>query len=67
MRILIAMAGIWSILRRTTHANTGFTGPSHLRRRLRHGLRQIQCRSDTIDGCHTGTGLTLATSRLRTQ
>ncbi|MEU5811857.1 transposase [Streptomyces sp. NPDC047718] len=48
--------GIWSILRRTTQANTAFTDPNHLMRRLRHGLRQIQYRSDIIDGCLTGTG-----------
>ncbi|MGW9453975.1 transposase, partial [Streptomyces sp. NPDC055632] len=28
------------------------------------GLRQIQYRSDVIDGCLTATGLTLTTSRL---
>ncbi|WP_455712273.1 IS630 family transposase [Streptomyces flaveolus] len=59
--------GIWSVLRRTTQANTAFTDPSHLIRRLRHGLRQIQYRSDIIDGCLTGTGLTPTTPRLQPQ
>ncbi|KOU98972.1 transposase [Streptomyces sp. MMS21 TC-5] len=51
--------GIWSILRRTTQVNTAFTDPDHLMRRLRHGLRRIQYRSDIIDGCLTATGLAL--------
>ncbi|KMS76663.1 transposase, partial [Streptomyces flaveolus] len=59
--------GIWSVLRRTTQANTAFTDPSHLIHRLRHGLRQIQYRSDIIDGCLTGTGLTPTTPRLQRQ
>lgn len=54
--------GIWSLLRRTTQANTAFTDPNHPMNRLRHGLRQIQYRSDIIDGCLTGTGLTLTTT-----
>ncbi|MEW1569851.1 transposase, partial [Streptomyces sp. NPDC093509] len=58
--------GIWSV-RRTTQANTAFTDPDDLIRRLRHGLRQIQYRSHIIDGCLTGTGLTLTTSRLQSQ
>ncbi|MEU0786835.1 IS630 family transposase, partial [Streptomyces sp. NPDC006173] len=57
----------WSTLRRTCQANTAFTDPEHLIRRLRHGLRRIQYRSDIIDGCLTGTGLTLPTSRLQPQ
>ncbi|WUX87200.1 transposase (plasmid) [Streptomyces sp. NBC_01426] len=59
--------GIWSVLRRTTQANTDFTDPDDLIRRLRHGLRQTQYRSHIIDGCLTGTGLTLTTSRLQSQ
>ncbi|MFD5098267.1 transposase [Streptomyces albidochromogenes] len=42
--------GIWSILGRTSQANTAFTDPDHLIQRLRHGLRQLQYRSDAIDG-----------------
>ncbi|WP_399895296.1 transposase [Streptomyces sp. BBFR51] len=59
--------GIWSVLRRTTQANTAFTDPNHLIRRLRHGLRQTQYRSDIIDGRLTGTGLTPTTPRLQPQ
>lgn len=58
---------IWSILRRTTQANTAFTDPEHLIRRLRHGLRQIQYRGHLIDGCLTATGLTFTTPRLQPQ
>ena len=59
--------GIWSILRQTNQANTAFTDPDHLIRRLRHGLRQIQYHSDVIDGCLTATGLTLTTPCLQPQ
>ncbi|MGW2836168.1 IS630 family transposase [Streptomyces sp. NPDC001286] len=53
--------GIWSLLRRSSQANTAFTDPDHLMSTLRHGLRQIQYRSNLIDGCLTETGLTLTT------
>ncbi|MEU6579060.1 IS630 family transposase, partial [Streptomyces sp. NPDC046805] len=59
--------GIWSLLRRRCQANTAFTDPTHLMRTLRRGLRQVQYRPDLIDGCLTGTGLTLTTSRLKRQ
>lgn len=59
--------GIWSVLRRTSQANTDFTDPDHLICRLRHGIRQIQYRSDLIDGCLTATGLTPTTPRLQPQ
>ena len=49
--------GFWSVLRRTTVANTAFTDPEHLIHAVRRGLRQLQYRSDLIDGCLTGTGL----------
>ncbi|WP_425443455.1 IS630 family transposase [Streptomyces monashensis] len=55
--------GIWSLLRRSSQANTAFTHPDHLMSVLRHGLRQIQYRSNLIDGCLAETGLTLTTSR----
>ncbi|MDQ0938426.1 transposase [Streptomyces sp. V1I1] len=55
--------GIWSLLRRGSQANTAFTDPDLLIRVLRHGLRQIQCRSDIIDGCLTETRLKLTTPR----
>ncbi|WP_265106899.1 transposase [Streptomyces sp. ET3-23] len=54
--------GIWSLLRRGPLANTAFTNPDHLARTLRTGLRAIQYRSDLIDGCLTGTGLTRNTT-----
>ncbi|MER5995769.1 transposase [Streptomyces viridosporus] len=43
--------GIWSLLRRSSQANTVFPDPDHLISRLRHGLRQIQYRSRR---CHVG-------------
>ncbi|MGW5259318.1 IS630 family transposase, partial [Streptomyces sp. NPDC004012] len=42
--------GIWSLLRRSSQVNTAFTDPDHLISTLRHGLRQIQYRSNLIDG-----------------
>ncbi|MFD9068473.1 transposase [Streptomyces lasiicapitis] len=61
--------GIWSLLRRMSQANTAFTDLDHLERALRHGLRQIQYRSNTIDGCLAATGLSLTqtTPRLQAQ
>ncbi|WSK00348.1 transposase [Streptomyces sp. NBC_01320] len=59
--------GIWSLLRRSSQANTAFTDPDHLIRPLRHGLRQIQYRSDIIDGCLAETRLKLTTPRLQAQ
>ncbi|MEV5011856.1 transposase [Streptomyces sp. NPDC055692] len=59
--------GIWSLLRRRCQADTAFTGPAHLMRALRRGLRQVQYQPDLIDGCLTGTGLTLTTPRLQRQ
>lgn len=49
--------GIWSLLRRSSRANTAFTGPDHLMRALRQGLREIQYRSNLMDGCLAATGL----------
>lgn len=51
--------GIWSLLRRRCQANTAFIDPTHLMRALRQGLRHIQYRTGLIDGCLTGTGLTM--------
>ncbi len=59
--------GIWSLLRRSSQADTAFTDPEQLMRGLRHGLRQIQYRSDAINGCLAGTGLTLTTPRQKGQ
>jgi hypothetical protein len=50
-----------------SQANTAFTDPDHLISTLRHGLRQIQYRSNLINGCLTETGLTLTTSRQQRQ
>ncbi|MFI2242530.1 DDE endonuclease, partial [Streptomyces chrestomyceticus] len=49
--------GLWSILRRTTLANRAFADPEDIITAVRRGLRQLQYRSDVIDGCLTGTGL----------
>ncbi|MFD8110144.1 hypothetical protein [Streptomyces microflavus] len=62
-----AVGSVWSILRRTSWANTGFTDPDRFVRRRCHGLRRIRCRGDVIDGCLTGTGLTPPTPRLQAQ
>ncbi|WRZ95668.1 hypothetical protein OHB54_45765 [Streptomyces sp. NBC_01007] len=51
--------GIWSLLRRGPMANTAFTDPEHLARTLRRGLARIRRHPELIDGCLTGTGLTL--------
>ncbi|MFF3159701.1 hypothetical protein [Streptomyces sp. NPDC057910] len=45
------LEGVWSVLRRTSQANTAFTDPDDLMRRLRLGLRQIQHRRDVTNGC----------------
>nr|WP_262705096.1 transposase [Streptomyces sp. NEAU-383] len=49
--------GVWSLLRRSSQANTAFIDPDHLIRHLRRGLRQIQYRSDLIDGFLAATRL----------
>lgn len=59
--------GIWSLLRRSSQANTAFTDPDHLMSVLRHGLRKIQHRSNLIAGCLAETGLILTTSRQQRQ
>lgn len=59
--------GIWSLLRRSSQANTAFTDPDHLMRSLRQGLRKIQYRSNLVDGCLAETGLTSTTSRQQGQ
>ncbi len=52
--------GLWSLLRRGPLANTAFADADHLVRTVRRGLRQIQYRPALIDGCLTGTGLTIS-------
>lgn len=51
--------GLWSLLRRGPMANAAFTDADHLTRTLRRGLRHIQLQSTLIEGCLTGTGLSL--------
>ncbi|GGL06012.1 hypothetical protein GCM10010094_78430 [Streptomyces flaveus] len=57
--VLVRDEGIWSLLRRGPLANVAFTDDDHLERTLRRGLRHIQHRPDLIDGCLSGTRLTL--------
>ena len=59
--------GIWSLLRRSSQVNTAFTDPNLLINSLRHGLRQIQCRSNLINGCLAETELTMTTPRQQRQ
>jgi hypothetical protein len=55
--------GIWSSLKRGPLANVAFTGPAHLLQVIRHGLRKIQYQPGLIEGCLTGTGLSLEPDR----
>ncbi|MEZ3181314.1 transposase [Streptomyces pimonensis] len=59
--------GIWSPVRRTGRNNTAFTDPDHLMHVPRRTLRELQYRSETIDGCLAATGPTLTTSRRQAQ
>ncbi|WP_371657136.1 MULTISPECIES: transposase [unclassified Streptomyces] len=59
--------GIWSVIRRSGQCNTAFSDPDHLIRVLRRSLRELQYRSDVIDGCLAATGLTPPTSRPQRQ
>nr|WP_228396240.1 hypothetical protein [Streptomyces sp. RB17] len=58
---------MWSLLRRSSQTNTAFTEPDHLMRALRRGLREIQYRSNLVDGRLAETGLSLTTSRQQRQ
>ncbi len=49
---------VWSLGRRAM-ANTAFTTPHDLDRKLRRELRRIQLRPHLIDGCLTATDLTI--------
>ena len=53
------MEGIWSVLKRGPLANVAFTSFAHLLQVIKHGLRKIQSQPALIDGCLTGTGLSL--------
>ncbi|MEU2718924.1 transposase, partial [Streptomyces sp. NPDC007205] len=49
--------GTWSLLPRTTTTDRAFADPDDLITAVRRGLRRLQYRPDTLDGCLTGTGL----------
>jgi hypothetical protein len=51
--------GIWSVLKRGPLANVAFADFAHLLQAVKGGLRKIQHQPAIIDGCFTGTGLTL--------
>lgn len=51
--------GIWSLLKRGVLANLAIAGLPQLVRIVKRGLKKIQYRPHLIDGCLTGTGLTL--------
>ncbi|MFD8802264.1 transposase [Streptomyces atroolivaceus] len=50
---------VWSLVRRAM-ANTSFTTPDALDRKLRSEIRRIQPRPRLIDGCLTATRLTIS-------
>ncbi|MET9520236.1 transposase [Streptomyces sp. NPDC002994] len=49
---------VWSLVRRAM-ANTAFTTPDDLDRKLRSELRRIQLRPRLFDGCLTATSLAI--------
>jgi transposase len=51
--------GIWSVLKRGVLANLAAASFSHLLQVIRHGLRKLQYQPGLIEGCLTGTGLSL--------
>ena len=51
--------GIWSVLKRGALANLAVTSFAHLIQVIRHGLKKIQYQPGLIEGCLTGTGLSL--------
>jgi hypothetical protein len=51
--------GIWSVLKRGALANLAVTSFAHLLQVIRHGLKKIQYQPGLIEGCLTGTGLSL--------
>jgi hypothetical protein len=53
------MEGIWSSLKRGPLANVAFTGFAHMLQVVKHSLRKIQYQPGLIEGCLTGTGLSL--------
>jgi hypothetical protein len=55
--------GIWSSLKRGPPANLAVTSYAHLLQVIRHGLKEIQYQPGLIEGCLTGTGLSLQPDR----
>jgi hypothetical protein len=51
--------GIWSVLKGGVLANLAAASFSHLLLVIRHGLKKIQSQPGLIEGCLTGTGLSL--------
>ena len=51
--------GIWSVLKRGVLANLAVTSFAHLIQVIRHGLKKIQYQPRLIEGCLTGTGLSI--------
>ena len=51
--------GIWSVLKRGVLANLAVASFAHLIQVIRHGLKKIQYQPRLIEGCLTGTGLSL--------
>ncbi|GGN64565.1 hypothetical protein GCM10011579_034100 [Streptomyces albiflavescens] len=48
--------GIWPISGAPPWCQRAFSNPAELSCAVRRGLRQLQYRSDVLDGCLTGTG-----------
>jgi hypothetical protein len=55
--------GIWSSLKRGPLANRVFTGFASLLQVTKTGLKKIQYQPGLIEGCLTGTGLSLEPDR----
>jgi hypothetical protein len=51
--------GVWSVLKRGVLANLAVASFAHLIQVIRHGLKKIQYQPGLIEGCLTGTGLSL--------
>ena len=51
--------GISSVLKRGVLANLAVASFAHLLQIIRHGLKKIQYQPRLIEGCLTGTGLSL--------
>ena len=51
--------GIWPVLKGGVLANLAVASLGHLLRVIRHGLKKLQYQPGLIEGCLTGTGLSL--------